>query len=73
MKLEFPAAVPEIPVSDIDEALAYYRTCLGFSLDWGPGELGLCLRACTESSLLSGAGGTPASCRREHAVPASEE
>jgi predicted lactoylglutathione lyase len=41
MKLEFPGAVPEIPVSDIDEAAAYYVNNLGFTLDWGGGELGL--------------------------------
>jgi predicted lactoylglutathione lyase len=35
MKLEFPGAVPEIPVTDIDKAAAYYVTNLGFSLDWG--------------------------------------
>ena len=31
----FPAAVPEIPVRDLDEAIAYYRDQLGFILDWG--------------------------------------
>lgn len=41
MKSEFPAAVPEIPVRDIDEAAAYYRDKLGFKLDWGSQELGL--------------------------------
>ena len=41
MKLEFPSAVPEIPVSHIDEAAAYYETKLGFKLDWGGEELGL--------------------------------
>jgi len=37
----FPGAVPEIPVRDIDEAVAYYQGSLGFTLDWGGGELGL--------------------------------
>jgi len=35
MKREFPAAVPEIPVSDISAALDYYQNKLGFSVDWG--------------------------------------
>jgi len=35
MKLEFPAAVPEIPVSDLKTALAYYENKLGFNIDWG--------------------------------------
>lgn len=34
MKLEFPAAVPEIPVSDLKTALAYYESSLGFTIDW---------------------------------------
>ena len=41
MKSEFPGAVPEIPVSHIGEAAAYYETKLGFTLDWGDEELGL--------------------------------
>ena len=41
MKAEFPGAVPEIPVSHIDKAAAYYETKLGFELDWGGEELGL--------------------------------
>jgi uncharacterized glyoxalase superfamily protein PhnB len=35
MKIEFPAAVPEIPVTDMDQALNYYETKLGFNIDWG--------------------------------------
>lgn len=31
----FPAAVPEIPVRDIDTALEYYGNRLGFTIDWG--------------------------------------
>lgn len=31
----FPAAVPEIPVSDLDAALEYYASRLGFTIDWG--------------------------------------
>ena len=38
---EFPGAVPEIPVRDINEAAAYYENNLGFTVDWGGGELGL--------------------------------
>lgn len=41
MRSEFPAAVPEIPVSDINAATAYYQNKLGFLLDWGGEELGL--------------------------------
>lgn len=41
MKSEFPSAVPEIPVTDIKEAAAYYKDNLGFTLDWGDDELGL--------------------------------
>ena len=35
MNLEFPGAVPEIPVSDLKQAVAYYERNLGFSIDWG--------------------------------------
>ena len=41
MKSEFPGAVPEIPVSDINNALAYYKDNLGFNVDWCDEELGL--------------------------------
>ena len=41
MKSEFPSAVPEIPVRNINEAVAYYQGNLGFTLDWGGDELGL--------------------------------
>jgi len=41
MTSEFPSAVPEVPVQDINEAVAYYETNLGFTLDWGGEELGL--------------------------------
>ena len=40
MKSEFPSAVPEIPVRNINEAVAYYQSSLGFTLDWGGEELG---------------------------------
>ena len=35
MNFEFPGAVPEIPVSDLNKAVAYYGNNLGFSIDWG--------------------------------------
>jgi predicted lactoylglutathione lyase len=41
MKHELPAAVPEIPVTDMDQALDYYRSKLGFSIDWGGAEGGI--------------------------------
>lgn len=34
MELDLPGAVPEIPVSDVETAVAYYRDQLGFALDW---------------------------------------
>lgn len=41
MNFDFPGAVPEIPVKNLDEATAYYENSLGFSLDWFEKELGL--------------------------------
>jgi|SRR4030095_7036386 uncharacterized glyoxalase superfamily protein PhnB len=41
MKSEFPSAVPEMPVKNINDAVAYYQSNLGFSLDWFEKELGL--------------------------------
>lgn len=41
MNYEFPPAVPEIPVSHIDQAVAYYRRHMGFSFDWGNEEGGI--------------------------------
>jgi predicted lactoylglutathione lyase len=32
---EFPGAVPEIPVADLNAALDYYQSKLGFNIDWG--------------------------------------
>jgi uncharacterized glyoxalase superfamily protein PhnB len=32
--MPFPAAVPEIPVTDIQNAVDYYVAALGFHLDW---------------------------------------
>ena len=41
MKGEFPGAVPEMPVSNIDNAAAYYVGNLGFNLDWGKEDGGI--------------------------------
>ena len=49
MNYEFPPAVPEIPVSDIDRATTYYRDHLGFSIDWvgkGDGIAGISRGSC---------------------------
>ena len=35
MSDEFPGAVPEIPVTDVDQAARYYRDQLGFTIQWG--------------------------------------
>ncbi|HEX7154082.1 MAG TPA: VOC family protein [Thermoanaerobaculia bacterium] len=35
MAADFPTAVPEIPVDDLDAALDYYARRLGFRVDWG--------------------------------------
>jgi predicted lactoylglutathione lyase len=37
---QFPQAVPEIPVRNVDEAARYYGK-LGFSFDWGNDEGGI--------------------------------
>ena len=41
MNLEFPGAVPEIPVSNLKKAAAYYEKNLGFSLDWSDEDDGI--------------------------------
>jgi uncharacterized glyoxalase superfamily protein PhnB len=41
MKSDFPSAVPEIPVENLKEAIAYYQNNLGFNLDWCEEQLGL--------------------------------
>ncbi len=35
MLTNFPQAVPEIPVSNVDKAAEYYVKTLGFQFDWG--------------------------------------
>lgn len=41
MDPKFPAAVPEIPVSDLTRATAYYEHSLGFRIDWGGEDGGI--------------------------------
>ena len=41
MHSDFPGAVPEIPVSALLPATAYYRDQLGFTVDWTEEALGL--------------------------------
>jgi predicted lactoylglutathione lyase len=41
MNPDFPAAVPEIPVSDINKAAEYYEKNLGFKMDWGGEDGGI--------------------------------
>ena len=41
MYTEVPAAVPEIPVSDLNSAAAYYHDSLGFNIDWGGEDGGI--------------------------------
>ena len=41
MSRTFPAAVPEIPVINMETALNYYTQCLGFNVDWGSKEGGI--------------------------------
>lgn len=38
---DFPAAVPEIPATDLQRALDYYEKCLGFTVDWGRDDGGI--------------------------------
>jgi uncharacterized glyoxalase superfamily protein PhnB len=39
--MTFPAAVPEIPVSDMTRAIAYYVDVFGFTLDWHDQQSGI--------------------------------
>jgi uncharacterized glyoxalase superfamily protein PhnB len=50
----FPPACPEIPVAELGPALAYYRDCLGFTVDWCVEELGLAGLSQGESRLFMG-------------------
>lgn len=57
MNEEFPNAVPEIPVNNVDEAAAYYENCLGFLKDWGgeDGGIGQVSRGSCRIFLTNGA------------------
>ena len=35
MNDEFPSAIPELRVNDVQRSALYYEKCLGFSWDWG--------------------------------------
>jgi predicted lactoylglutathione lyase len=41
MLTQFPSAVPEVPVSNVDKAAEYYVNVLGFCFDWGNDEGGI--------------------------------
>jgi len=41
MRNAFPGAVPEIPVTDINKATAYYESSVGLDIDWGGAEGGI--------------------------------
>ncbi len=41
MMPRLPSAVPEIPVSDITAAAAYYESKLGFTVDWRGADIAL--------------------------------
>jgi predicted lactoylglutathione lyase len=41
MNSKFPGAVPEIPVTDINKSLVYYKDNFGFTVDWFADDTGL--------------------------------
>src|SRR5581483_11218898 len=41
MPTHFPKAIPEIPVSNVEQAAEYYVNALGFHFDWGNDEGGI--------------------------------
>lgn len=41
MTMDFPAPVPEIPVTDMMKALTDYSNVLGYTIDWGGDEGGI--------------------------------
>jgi predicted lactoylglutathione lyase len=41
MPTNFPQAVPEIPVNNVDRAAEYYVSVFGFSFDWGNDDGGI--------------------------------
>lgn len=50
--MKFPALCPDIPVSDLAAALAYYRDSLGFTVDWSADGLGLACLSRGETRLF---------------------
>src|SRR5260370_5826830 len=52
MEHEFPGAVPEMPVSDVDTDAAYYKNQLGFSIDWGSEDGGIEANSGSTSSIV---------------------
>ena len=63
MLTHFPQAVPEIPVTNVDEAAGYYVNVLGFSFDWGNDQEGIggisqgdCRMFLTNASFRTGRG-----------------
>ena len=38
---DFPKAVPEVPVTNVEKAAAYYLKVLGFRFDWGDNAGGI--------------------------------
>jgi uncharacterized glyoxalase superfamily protein PhnB len=66
MHKTFPGAVPEIPVSNMEAALDYYRNCLGFNVDWGGKDDGIsgvsrgqCRMFLTDSAFRKGRANSP--------------
>lgn len=41
LTMTFPAAVPEIPAANVDQAAAYYINTLGFTMGWGDDQGGI--------------------------------
>lgn len=50
--MTFPPACAEIPVAELAPALAYYRDCLDFTIDWADEGLGLAGLSQGESRLF---------------------
>ncbi len=50
--MSLPPASPEIPVTELGPALAYYRDRLGFTIDWSDEALGLAGLSQGESRLF---------------------
>lgn len=51
MSTKLPAAIPQVPVLDLDRAIAYYQSQLGFTVDWKYEE-GLAGVSCGETRLF---------------------